>query len=510
MTQNEPPTTMRSRLEGGLLGLLIGDALGVPYEFHRPDEIPARDLIEMDPPIGFIRAHGDVPPGTWSDDGAQALCLLESLLETGGLDLHDLADRLQRWYRDGHMAVDGHVFDVGNQTLAALNALAARVPPDTAGPADVRSNGNGSLMRVLPLALWHQGPDLELAGLAARQSLPTHGHAQAQACCAWACLWARGLLHGRTDAWEWAGTVMEQFVEQQPQLRPGLESLWEFQQRTPQGSGYVLDTFWSAYQLLEQHDSYEDVIKGAVALGRDTDTTAAVAGGLAGIRGGIEAIPQRWRGALRGQDLVAPLLERLIPRRSTKAPRGAGRTSQTHPLRIDTIELPHPFGRIGVTFCPGKKQANALTGRWYRDLDTDLEAIRAWGARHLVTLIEPHEFLELQVPDLGERARAVGLVWHHLPIRDGLAPGERFLRDWRTVGALLSDALASGDPVVVHCKGGLGRAGCVAAMLLIELHQCQGGEEAIRRVRSVRTGAVETAMQESFIATYGAAVQHGT
>ncbi|MBI5542704.1 MAG: ADP-ribosylglycohydrolase family protein, partial [Deltaproteobacteria bacterium] len=153
----------RERIEGGLLGLLIGDALGVPDEFHPPDQIPRAELIEMSPPLGFSRAHPGVPLGTWSDDGAQALCLLDSLLHKKGLDLEDLGRRMLDWYEHGYLAVDGKVFDVGVQTSSALLELRAGTPALKAGRSDERANGNGSLMRVLPLALWHAGPDEVLA-----------------------------------------------------------------------------------------------------------------------------------------------------------------------------------------------------------------------------------------------------------------------------------------------------------------------------------------------------------
>ena len=113
---------LRDRLAGGLLGLLVGDALGVPYEFHSPQEIPPPALIEFEPPAGFMRAHTGTPPGTWSDDGAQALCLLASLLECGRLDLNDFAHRLLDWYDAGYLAVDSRVFDIGVQTAQALQA----------------------------------------------------------------------------------------------------------------------------------------------------------------------------------------------------------------------------------------------------------------------------------------------------------------------------------------------------------------------------------------------------
>ena len=106
-------------LKGGLYGLLIGDALGVPYEFHSPSAIPPRALIDMTPSAHFRRAHASVKPDTWSDDGALGLCLLDSLIENDGLDLANLAAKFLVWGSGGYMAVDGHVFDMGNQTSRA-------------------------------------------------------------------------------------------------------------------------------------------------------------------------------------------------------------------------------------------------------------------------------------------------------------------------------------------------------------------------------------------------------
>jgi len=306
-------TTRDDRIQGGLLGLLVGDALGVPYEFHGPNQLPPRELLEMQPPANFRRAHPRTPPGTWSDDGAQTLCLLASLLEHGSLDLHDFSARMVRWYATGYLAVDADVFDIGIQTRTALAALAAGTDPERAGPSDEYDNGNGSLMRVLPLALWHQGDDQALIQAAMRSSLPTHGHLRSQLCCAVYCLWARRLIEGGElrPAWDEAVAVIEQFVGD---LEGGEQELAILDlRRAPagSGSGYVVDCLHSARLALEER-SFEAVVKAAVAIGNDTDTTAAVAGGIAGIRFGADAIPPRWRAALRGRELLDPLLDGLL------------------------------------------------------------------------------------------------------------------------------------------------------------------------------------------------------
>ena len=307
----------RSQLEGALYGLLVGDALGVPYEFHAPQELPPRQRLELAPPAGFARAHAGVPPGTWSDDGAHALCLLASLLERGRLDLEDLGRRLVRWHDEGYLAVDGRVFDVGIQTHGAIAALRAGAPAHEAGPARERDNGNGSLMRVLPLALWHRGPDAELVHDACLQSCVTHGHPRAQAACALYCLWGRSIAEGRPaepDGWADATARLRRALAGEASLAAELEaSLRPDDPPAGQGTGYVVDCLRSA-RLAVAAGPYEVAVRAAIALGNDTDTTAAVTGGVAGLRDGIEAIPRRWLDGLRGKELCAPLVEALVAR----------------------------------------------------------------------------------------------------------------------------------------------------------------------------------------------------
>lgn len=303
-----------NRLKGGLYGLLIGDALGVPYEFHPASAIPAVELIEMTPPAVFRRAHASVKPGTWSDDGALALCLLDSLIESDGIDLTNLAAKFLAWGGDGYMAVDNHVFDMGIQTRRALENLKNGMSPKTAGPSDERSNGNGSLMRALPLALWHRGADDELVALAHAQSLLTHGHAHSQVCCALYVLVARFLLGGQTmnEAWDCAEGELARIYHGSP-LASALEFVLTLKPNAPQGSGYVVDSLWSARSAC-QESTFAGVVKAAVALGNDTDTTACIAGGLAGVHFGFDAIPPRWMEGLRGRNLVKPLEKTMLLR----------------------------------------------------------------------------------------------------------------------------------------------------------------------------------------------------
>jgi ADP-ribosylglycohydrolase len=303
--------SFHDRLEGGIFGLLIGDALGVPYEFHVPEALPPLADIEMTPPAQFPRAHARVPPATWSDDGAQALILLASLLDHSALDMQDFGTRLVAWYQNGYMAVDQDVFDVGIQTSQAIQRMIAGTPAAAAGSADEQANGNGSLMRVLPLALWHRGSDRALVEDAQRQSSVTHGHARAQVCCALYCLWARRILHNVDEPWHDAVVALRGIYGRDSQEHAELEqAIRPDDQPEGHGSGYVVDSLRSARWAL-QAGSFEQVVKAAISLGHDTDTTACIAGGIAGIRDGIGALPQRWRVQLRGTELVEPLVDRL-------------------------------------------------------------------------------------------------------------------------------------------------------------------------------------------------------
>ncbi|MBA4495152.1 ADP-ribosylglycohydrolase family protein [Paenactinomyces guangxiensis] len=306
--------TKSDRIQGGFWGLLVGDALGVPYEFHPANEIPPQSDIDFTPPAGFHRAHASVPPGTWSDDGAQALCLLDSLLTCGDMNPDDFANRLLEWYEKGKWAVDGYVFDVGNQTSEAIRAFRAGTPSTKAGFVRPNGKGNGSLMRVLPLALWHQGTDADLIEDAHLQSTVTHGHPCNQVCCALYCIWVRRVLSGMQaeDAYLDAVSTLRDIYSGHSTYLQELE--WEIrpdEEPHSEGSGYVVDSLRSVRLTISQ-GSYEEVIKAAVALGNDTDTNAAIAGGLAGVRDGLTAIPEKWMENLRGREFAEPLLKKLL------------------------------------------------------------------------------------------------------------------------------------------------------------------------------------------------------
>ena len=171
------------------------------------------------------------------------------------------------------------------------------------------------------------------------------------------------------------------------------------------------------------------------------------------------------------------------------------KTSLTHPLQIDA--MPCGGGLLGMTMCPGKKVTSNPYSRWERDLALDMGVIVGWGASALVSLMEDHEFRCFGVTDLGDVAEDAGLEWHCLPIKDVRVPDERFERLWAYSGHVLRRKLASGERIVLHCRGGIGRTATIAARLLIESGVVP--EDALHRVRAVDIRRVETSDQKSYV-----------
>lgn len=171
------------------------------------------------------------------------------------------------------------------------------------------------------------------------------------------------------------------------------------------------------------------------------------------------------------------------------------RTSITHPIRINSLTAAN--GQIGLTLCPGKQGDSVFGADWARDMAVDIDAIAAWGADVVLTLIEDHEFDLLSVRGLGEAVKAANMAWLHFPIRDVDVPATDTAGAWRKLSSQLHDQLERGGKVLIHCRGGLGRAGTVAALLLIECGE--GAAEAIRLVRAARPGAIETRAQEDWL-----------
>lgn len=259
---DRPKTTLRDCI----YGLAVGDALGVPYEF-RP-----RGTFECTDMIGY-GTHGQ-PAGTWSDDTSMTLATCDSIRELGHIDTADMRDKFVGWIARGEYTIDG-VFDYGGTTARALHT--------GKGGSGERDNGNGSLMHIAPLA-FTDATDEEVS----KVSAITHAHRTSTDACIIFVALMRSVMNGAFPSW-----VLQLKDVPEQEIRSG---------------GFVRDTLKAATWCFVNTNSYEDCVLSAVNLGDDTDTTAAVAGALAGTAYGIDAIPQEWIDSLQGKDLIESCL----------------------------------------------------------------------------------------------------------------------------------------------------------------------------------------------------------
>jgi len=172
------------------------------------------------------------------------------------------------------------------------------------------------------------------------------------------------------------------------------------------------------------------------------------------------------------------------------------RTSLTHPLQINTLNIT-ATSRLGLSFCPGKKQSQAMTGAWARDLDIDLDAICNWGAAAVVTILEDAELPALGVPNLGDAVKARGMAWVQLPLPNDAVPDAAFMERWAQARPYLHSVINNMGNLYIHCMGGIGRTSMVAGMLLMDYGAT--ADEAVARVRDAREGSFCVEEQIEFL-----------
>lgn len=286
------------RIIGGILGVVAGDALGLPIQFLSRTEVRQNPVTEMRGGGAF-----DTPPGTWSDDGSLTLCLVKSLIEKG-YDLSDIAERFVRWFQDGYFTPFDQSFDIGYSTRVAMRRLIKGVLPLEAGPADEGNNGNGSLMRILPAALYFcHLPDTEMIERVCEISKITHGHPRSQLGCSLYALFVKDLFLGKSPEEAYInlqdkgkevfrGTVLQSELIHYRRLIEG--TLPQLNEDEIESSGYVVHSLEAAIWCFLTTRSYKEALLKAVNLGLDTDTVGAITGGLAGVHYGLKGIPEEW------------------------------------------------------------------------------------------------------------------------------------------------------------------------------------------------------------------------
>lgn len=298
-----------------LFGVAIGDALGVPVEFQTRKEISKKPVKDM---IGF-GTHNQ-PPGTWSDDSSLTFCLAEAL--TQSFNLTTIGQNFVKWYYQAYWTAHGEVFDVGIATRKAIAGLVEGVRPDLAGGIDVSSNGNGSLMRILPLAFYIKDRSIhERYELIKQVSSITHAHIRSVIACFYYIEFALQLLNGCSPSVAYINTQSlvsnhlfdlsinpDEIVLFDRLLK---HNIAESSEDDILSSGYVVHTLEASIWCLLTTNSYETAVLKAINLGDDTDTTGAVTGGLASLAYGFDSIPARWVAKVARNNDINELAKRL-------------------------------------------------------------------------------------------------------------------------------------------------------------------------------------------------------
>jgi len=311
---------LRDRYRGALLGLAVGDAVGTTVEFKPPGSFP---------PVTDMTGGGpfDLPAGAWTDDTSMALCLADSLIATAGFDPVDQLGRYVRWWREGHRSSIGRCFDIGGSTSRAL-ARFERDHDPYPGDRDPDGGGNGPLMKLAPVPLAyarHPEAALRRSALSART---THGAPQAIDATRYLAAIILGAVAGadraelidRPEPFEpYAGAfAAEPLHDEVAALAAGT-----YLAKSPpeiRGGGYAVVALEAALWAVHRHDDFEATILAAVNLGGDADTTAAIAGQIAGAIHGEHGIPERWRRRVHLGEEIGALADGLLDLATTVDP----------------------------------------------------------------------------------------------------------------------------------------------------------------------------------------------
>lgn len=310
------------QIKDAILGVAIGDAVGVPFEFRTREQMqlnPAKDII------GYGTHHQ--PPGTWSDDSSLTFCLAESLIK--GYDLKDMSERFIAWKERAYWTARGQVFDIGITTAQSISQLKRIIERNELESlkmlkysGDEYDNGNGSLMRIIPLLAYIKDKSIKTQfEIIWEVSALTHKHIRAAMSCLIYLRLAEKVYMGldkvlaysevRKEILEFWNLMELSDYERGHFNRVIQNDIRETQIDDLKSGGYVIESLEASLWFFLQRDSYERTILDIINLGHDTDTSAAIVGGLAGMYYGEKGIPEYWRASLSRLEDIVDLGERL-------------------------------------------------------------------------------------------------------------------------------------------------------------------------------------------------------
>jgi len=306
------------KVRSALYGSIVGDALGVPVESLTRKELSLRTVKSM---FGYGRYN--LPAGTWSDDSSMILCTMDALCN--GYNIDALGDMFRRWLYDGEWTPYGYAFDVGLTTYMAIETIHTDgITARTSGRMTEDDCGNGSLMRMLPAAIWFHGLEIESFLTRIHEiSAITHAHPRTLVGCGIYSLLVRELLRS-SDKQAALRTAINQSLEFYNGYEGFKKELKHFsrilsgqlpilQEADINSSGYIVDTLEASIWCCLRFDEIRSIVIAGVNLGIDTDTTGSIAGGLGGLVYGIDSIPKEWLMALAQKDKIDRLIDRFVP-----------------------------------------------------------------------------------------------------------------------------------------------------------------------------------------------------
>ena len=296
--------------KGLIFGIAIGDALGVPVEFMSRKHLQANPVVDM---REFGTHHQ--PAGTWSDDSTMSFLLVEQLIE--GYDIEELGKKFCQWYQYNYWTPHGEIFDMGVATRNAMDKLAKGVSPSASGECDDYSNGNGSLMRILPLVIYLQNKSIDQRFCITTEiSSITHSHIRSIIGCFFAVEFMIQLLKrkNKCDAYYEAQNIVRDYLhlinikssEIELYNRILFDDISCIPEKDIYSSGYVIHTLEASLWAFLTTNNFKDAVLKAVNLGDDADTIGSITGGMAGLFYGFEQIPESWINQLaRTKDIEA-------------------------------------------------------------------------------------------------------------------------------------------------------------------------------------------------------------
>ena len=299
-----------------LLGVAIGDALGVPVEFKNRNYLKENPITDM---IGF-GTHNQ-PAGTWSDDSSLTFCLTEALIE--GYTIEKSANNLLKWYTENYWTANGDVFDIGNTTLKVIIKLKNGVSASESGLTTEQSNGNGSLMRMSPLIIYLQNQPIEKRfKIIKEESSITHAHMVSVIACFYFVEFGIGLLNGKEkfEVYKELQKTITDFLRTKSISEKEIKYFERLlisninidEEEVIFSTGYVIHTLTASIWCILNTNSFEEAVLKAVNLGEDTDTTASVVGALAGLVYRQSQMPEKWINTIKRKDDIIDLGNRLF------------------------------------------------------------------------------------------------------------------------------------------------------------------------------------------------------